>query len=165
LLQKRFHVDATTSLLANCVATVCFAFGCAIFGTIAGRVGARRTLMIGNAALAVSYYAMLRRFSVDTSLLIPLYAVVGFFVGVVGAIPFVMVNAFPPAVRFSGISFSYNIAYAIFGGLTPIVVAFTMKSEAIMPAYYVAAICVLCMITSSFARERQETDRASYAGE
>jgi MFS family permease len=158
LLQKRFHVDATTSLLANCVSTVCFAFGCVIFGTIAGRVGVRRTLVIGNAALALSYYAMLRQFSVDTSLLIPLYAVVGFFVGVVGAIPFVMVNAFPPEVRFSGISFSYNIAYAIFGGLTPVVVALMMKSEPIAPAYYVAAICVLGMITSCFARKRQETD-------
>ena len=30
-----------------------------------------------------------------------------------------MVTAFPPAVRFSGLSFSYNVAYAVFGGLTP----------------------------------------------
>jgi hypothetical protein len=43
----------------------------------------------------------------------------GFAVGIVGAVPYVMVNAFPPVVRFSGLSFSYNVAYAIFGGLTP----------------------------------------------
>jgi hypothetical protein len=34
-----------------------------------------------------------------------------------------MVKAFPPVVRFSGLSFSYNVAYAIFGGLTPMVVS------------------------------------------
>jgi MFS family permease len=162
LLQKRFHIDAATSLLANCVATLCLSFGCVIAGTIAGRFGVRRTLVIGNAALAFLYYTMLRQFAVDTSLLIPLYAVTGFFVGVVGAIPFVMVNAFPPVVRFSGISFSYNIAYAIFGGLTPIVVALMMKSEPMAPAYYVAAICVLGMIASCFARKPQETDRLSF---
>jgi hypothetical protein len=38
--------------------------------------------------------------------------------GVIGVIPLMLAQAFPPAVRFSGISFSYNVAYAIFGGLT-----------------------------------------------
>jgi hypothetical protein len=46
-------------------------------------------------------------------------------------------------VRFSGISFAYNVAYAIFGGLTPLVVAGMMKSVALAPAHYVAALCVL----------------------
>eukprot|EP01034_Spumella_vulgaris_P021527 gene21527-27562_t len=48
------------------------------------------------------------------------------FVGVVGVVPYVMVKAFPPVVRFSGLSFSYNVAYAVFGGLTPLVVSLLM---------------------------------------
>ncbi|MGH6798281.1 MAG: hypothetical protein ACREDI_07855 [Roseiarcus sp.] len=32
--------------------------------------------------------------------------------------PYVMVNSFPSAVRFTGASFSYNLAWAVFGGLT-----------------------------------------------
>lgn len=28
-------------------------------------------------------------------------------------------RAFPPSIRFSGLSFAYNMAYAVFGGLTP----------------------------------------------
>ena len=58
-------------------------------------------------------------------------------------IPTLLVAAFPPAVRFSGISFAYNVAYAIFGGLTPLVVAGMMKTLALAPAHYVAALCLL----------------------
>ncbi len=75
-----------------------------------------------------------------------MYAVTGLFVGVVGAVPFVMVGAFPPAVRFSGLSFSYNLAYAVFGGLTPMVVSLMLKSSPMGPAWYVAILCAVGML-------------------
>jgi hypothetical protein len=33
--------------------------------------------------------------------------------------PILIICAFPPRVRFSGFSLSYNISYALFGGITP----------------------------------------------
>lgn len=47
------------------------------------------------------------------------YALLGFFVGIVGIVPYVMVNAFLRLRCASPASFFYNVAYAIFGGLTP----------------------------------------------
>ena len=58
-----------------------------------------------------------------------LYALCGFFVGVIGVVPSVAVQAFPAEVRFSGLSFSYNVAYAVFGGLTPVAVRYLMESD------------------------------------
>ncbi|HTR08056.1 MAG TPA: MFS transporter [Paraburkholderia sp.] len=153
LLQKQFHLDATTSLLANCLATLFLTVGCVSAGALADRFGARRVLSIGGIALAISYYTLFRQVAEDSSLLMPLYALAGLLVGAIGAVPYVMVNAFPPAVRFSGISISYNVAYAVFGGLTPIVVALLMKSEPLAPTYYVAAICVLGAITTLFFKD------------
>ena len=69
-----------------------------------------------------------------------LYALAGFSTGVVGVIPVMLVCAFPPEVRFSGISFAYNIAYAIFGGLTPLFVTLLMKNRPFAPAHYVALL-------------------------
>lgn len=86
-------------------------------------------------------------------MLLPWYACAGFTVGVIGAIPFVMVKAFPPAIRFSGISFSYNVAYAVFGGLTPIVVSLMMKSSPMAPVIYVCALCAVGAVTTLFIRE------------
>jgi uncharacterized membrane protein HdeD (DUF308 family) len=88
-------------------------------------------------------------------MLLPLYAITGFTVGTTGAIPFVMVHAFPAAVRFSGISFSYNIAYAVFGGLTPIIVSLFVKNSPMAPAYYVAALCAVSFIVVTAATVRR----------
>ena len=50
-----------------------------------------------------------------------------------------LVVAFPPEVRFSGLSFSYNVAYAVFGGMTPPLVAWLSTAWGPMaPAHYVA---------------------------
>ena len=48
------------------------------------------------------------------------YGIMGLFVGTVVLTPIVSTRAFPPAIRYSSLSFAYNIAYAIFVGLTPI---------------------------------------------
>lgn len=157
LLQKQFHIAPATALIANCLATLCLTVGCVLAGAIAGRIGAGKTIFIGGIALAISYYTLFQQLAVDTSVLLPWYAFTGFTVGVIGAIPFVMVKAFPAVVRFSGISFSYNVAYAIFGGLTPIVVSLMMKSNPMAPALYVAALCVVGAVSTLFIRNAPET--------
>jgi hypothetical protein len=48
------------------------------------------------------------------------YAIAGLSCGVVGAVPSVMVSLFPARVRVSGISFTYNIAYAAWASITPL---------------------------------------------
>jgi drug/metabolite transporter (DMT)-like permease len=62
----------------------------------------------------------------------------------------VLVRAFPAPVRFSGISFAYNVAYAIFGGLTPLFVTLLMKEHPFAPAHYVAALCGLGIVTAAW---------------
>jgi uncharacterized membrane protein len=46
-------------------------------------------------------------------------------------------------VRFSGLSFSYNLAYAVFGGLTPVLVSVLLKFDPMAPAQYVVALCAV----------------------
>lgn len=102
---------------------------------------------------------MLRPFRVLRSLglrLVPLYALAGFCVGVVGVIPLLLVQAFPPAVRFSGISFAYNVAYAIFGGLTPPLVTLLMQGRPFAPAWYVSALCGLGIVLTVWPGARAE---------
>jgi MFS family permease len=157
LLQKIYHFDARTSLVANTAATLCLAFGCVIAGVLADRLGARRVLMVGSVLLAICTYLFYTTIAARPDLLLPLYAVTGLFVGVVGAVPCVLVQAFPAQVRFSGLSFSYNLSYAIFGGLTPIIVTVMLKSDKLGPAYYVIAVCVVGALTSLFVKNRAGT--------
>ncbi|WP_445233473.1 MFS transporter [Duganella rhizosphaerae] len=154
LLQKIYGFDPHTSLMANTLATLCLSIGCLVAGVLADRIGARTTLFGGALLLAISTYVFYTTLHARPDLLLPLYALVGFTVGVVGAVPCVLVKAFPAQVRFSGLSFSYNVSYAIFGGLTPVVVALMLKNNPLAPAYYVIAVSVLGMITALFVKER-----------
>lgn len=155
LLQKLYHIDARTSLLANTAATLCLAVGCIVYGVLADRLGARPVLLTGAALLAVCTYIFYTTLHTRPDLLLPLYGLTGFAVGVVGAVPCVLVQAFPAQVRFSGLSFSYNLSYAIFGGLTPVVVTLMLKNDALGPAYYVIGVCVVGIVTSLFIRSAQ----------
>ncbi len=115
---------------------------------------ARRTLFFGGLLLAICAYVFYTTIFTRPDLLLPLYALAGFLVGTIGAVPFVLVNAFPAQVRFSGLSFSYNVSYAIFGGLTPMVVTLMLKQDPLAPAHYVVALCVLGMVTALFVKDR-----------
>lgn len=141
VLQTVYGFDAATALKANSLAIVCLTVGCIVSGALADRFGAGRTFLVGGLLLAASSWTFYSSLKAHPDWLFPLYALTGLFVGTIGAVPYVMVKAFPPVVRFSGLSFSYNLAYAIFGGLTPMIVSLLMKWDPLGPAYYVAALC------------------------
>ncbi|WP_226571950.1 MFS transporter [Mangrovibacter yixingensis] len=142
-LQKQLGLAPALTLQANSVATVMLCVGCLVSGMAADRFGASRTFTFGGILLAVSSWCFYHLTAVLPDYLFELYGLAGFSVGVVGAVPFVMVRAFPAEVRFTGISFSYNVAYAIFGGLTPVLVTVLMGVSPMAPAWYVLALSLL----------------------
>jgi MFS family permease len=150
LQSPTFGFPAAMALKANSLAIVFLSLGCIGSGALADRIGAGRVFLFGSLSLLISSWTMYHTLAANPDWLFPMYAVTGLFVGVIGAVPFVMVKAFPAVVRFSGLSFSYNLAYAIFGGLTPMVVTFMLKSSPMAPAWYVAALCVLGMVIGGY---------------
>ncbi|NWB28369.1 MFS transporter [Pseudomonas gingeri] len=150
VLQTAYHFAPTVSLEANSLATVCLTLGCIISGALADRFGAGRVFVVGSLALMATFWTFYSTLPTHPEWLFPLYALSGLFVGTIGAVPYVMVKAFPAVVRFSGLSFSYNLAYAIFGGLTPMVVTLLLKESPMGPAYYVAIICSVGVLVGGY---------------
>lgn len=141
MLQKLFAIPAATTLQANSIATVFLTLGCMAFGAAADRFGAGRVLVLGCTLLAASSWWLYVQAASAPQYLNELYALCGFCVGVIGVVPSVAVRLFPPRVRFSGLSFSYNVAYAVVGGLTPIMVSLLGSVDKLAPAHYVIALC------------------------
>jgi MFS family permease len=142
-LQKQYGVAPALALEANSLAIVTLTLGAVAFGAASDRFGTRATLAVGCLGLLASSYLFFSRLPGSPATLCTSYAVCGFFVGSVGAIPHVLVRAFPPPLRFSGLSFSYNVAYAIFGGLTPVMLTLWLKSNPHAPGHYVALLACL----------------------
>jgi MFS family permease len=155
LLQTQYGFTPADTLTANGLAIVCLSIGCVLAGLAADRFGPGPTFLVGGALLLASSWLFYTTLNTQPGLLVPLYALAGLCVGMIGAIPMVMVKAFPAVVRFSGLSFSYNLAYAIFGGLTPILVSLLLKWSPLGPAYYVGALCLLFMLIGTLLWRRQ----------
>jgi len=155
-LQTVYGFPAALALKANSVAIVFLSLGCIAAGSLADRFGAGRVFLLGCLGLLITSWTFYHSLLAHPDWLFPLYGLTGLFVGTIGVVPSVMVKAFPPVVRFSGLSFSYNLAYAIFGGLTPMVVTFMLKASPMAPAWYVAMLCVLGMALGVYLiRNRQ----------
>jgi Arabinose efflux permease len=142
-LQKHYGFAPALTLQANSIATIMLCVGCLLAGLAVDKFGASRTFTVGSLLLAASSWAFYHLAGTSPSHLFMLYGLVGLCVGVVGAVPYVMVRAFPAEVRFTGISFSYNVSYAIFGGLTPIAVTLLMGVSPMAPAWYVLALSLV----------------------
>ena len=140
LVQKLYAIPAAVALQANSIATLFLSLGCIVFGVLADRYGAGRVLMAGCVMLGLSSALFYQQMQSAPQNINELYALCGFCVGVIGVVPSVAVKAFPPAVRFSGLSFSYNVAYAVFGGLTPVLVSMLLPIDPLAPAHYVVAL-------------------------
>lgn len=155
LVQKLYGIPAAVALQANSIATLFLSLGCIAFGMLADRYGAGRVMVAGCAMLGITAMLFYMRMATDPGDIYGLYALSGFCVGVIGVVPGVAVKAFPPAVRFSGLSFSYNVAYAVFGGLTPVMVSMLLPVDPLAPAHYVAVLGVVGMLTGAYLWRRE----------
>lgn len=152
LLQTRYGIPAPTALTANAVATFFLTAGCVLTGALCDALGARRVLGFGALALGAAVAALFYLVPARPDLLLPLYALAGLTVGSISVVPFVMVHAFPPAVAFSGVSFSYNVSYAVFGGLTPLAVTLALQVDPMAHAHYVLGLCALGLVLALLPR-------------
>ncbi|CDH06531.1 putative permease (MFS superfamily) [Xenorhabdus bovienii str. oregonense] len=155
-MQTVFHLEQSLTLKANSLAIIMLAIGCILAGHLCDKWGASLVLVAGCALLAVASWFFYHNISDEPGRLFSAYAVAGFSVGVLGAVPFVMVQSYPPEVRFSGISFSYNMSYAIFGGLTPIFVTLLQAYTQFAPAYYVLVLSAVGILLGLHLRVRKK---------
>lgn len=142
-LQKVFHIVPAAAMKANAVATVTLTIGCVFWGWLSDKAGTRAAMVLGWGGMTATAYLFYAGLPGTDASLVGSSALVGFFVGSISLLPVVGVRAFPAPVRFTGLSFAYNMAYAVFGGLTPMLVTTWQQADVLAPAHYVAAMGVL----------------------
>lgn len=64
-----------------------------------------------------------------------------------GAFPAMLPALFPPGLRFSGIALAYNLSFALFGGVGPLVATWALQvsGHAAAPAWYLMAVAVVAL--------------------
>ena len=72
-----------------------------------------------------------------------------------GPLPAILVEAAPPAVRWTAVALGYNLCYALFGGLSPLVATWLVQREGneIAPAFLIMASAAVTFATLFWFRE------------
>ncbi|MFW6754239.1 MFS transporter [Pseudomonas glycinae] len=120
MMQKSFGMTAGHTFALSALGIVFLNIGCVIAGRLVDRIGAWRTVMLYSLLLPLGIGLLYTCLISGGDWVGLAYAVAGLCCGVVGAVPSVMVSLFPARIRVSGISFTYNIAYAAWASVTPL---------------------------------------------
>ncbi|QNK01106.1 MFS transporter [Dyella telluris] len=149
LAQKSFGIAPDLAFLGNSLAAFSLGVGCIAFGWLVDRIGAAWALLLGSVALVTVTYVLFGDLAAGGAHFLPLYALTGFLVGTVSVVPTIMVAAFPAPIRYSGISFAYNVAYAVFGASTATLIGYLAERAGRMaPAHYVTITAVVSVLAA-----------------
>ncbi|OCG63185.1 MFS transporter [Gilliamella sp. GillExp13] len=140
LLQKQFGYSAIDALQGNILGIIGLIISCTFYGMMMDKFAMGKVMLIGcviaTIVIAIFYLSL-----DNPHLLFITYSLAGFSVGIVGSFAYFMVRVFPTQIRYSGVSFSFNMAYAIAGGLTPLLISFLSDFVSKMaPAIYVIGL-------------------------
>lgn len=120
VMQQRFGMTAGHTFALSSIGIVFLNIGCVLAGLLVDRIGAWRALTIYSLLLPLGIAGLYASLIGGWSWPGLAYALAGLSCGVVGVVPSVMVSLFPAQIRVSGISFTYNIAYALWASVTPL---------------------------------------------
>lgn len=120
LMQQRFGMTASHTFALSSLGIVFLNIGCVLAGLLVDRIGAWRALLVYSLLLPIGVAWLYASLIGGWAWPGVAYAVAGLGCGVVGVVPSVMVGLFPADIRVSGISFTYNVAYAAWASTTPL---------------------------------------------
>lgn len=155
-LLQGMGVGRGDALAGNALAIVATIVANLVAGALADRFGRGRMLALWSLLLGITFWwfystAQSGHYSQG------LYVLAGFAVGLTALVPAIAVGGFPAAVRFSGLSFAYNVAYAMAGGLTPILLSLALKDNPSAPIHYIAAMSLVGIGLGTYVARRTPT--------
>lgn len=157
LLIGTFNYSRADAFVLQSTGIMMQVVGCVLFGYLADKIGGAKAMLFGSVATfvcALVYYNGLGKW--DEQTLFIAYAILGLAAGSVGVVPLLMVRMFSAPVRFTGISFAYNVSYAIIGGLTLPIVQWLSQYSDIGAMYYVLFLAVLSVLCALIYKARFE---------
>ncbi len=156
---KELHLPQSVGFTAALLAAALQSLVVPFVGLLVDKVG-QIPIMIGAAILfAVTAYPAFVLLGANASLLVLVLMVC--WLGLLksffsGALPSLMAKVFPTSTRVTGMSLSYNIAVAVFGGFAPFFAQslIDITGSKLAPSYYVIATALLSLAALIALRRR-----------
>ncbi|TXD98291.1 MHS family MFS transporter [Psychrobacter frigidicola] len=140
LVELRFAVDTDLFGFSHSLGIVFMIFGCIFYGILSNYQNFGKILIIGSVLLIIQTFVFYYHLEAGGDYILIMYALLGFFSGIVGMIPAIFVQLFPTNVRLTGMALSYSVMYGIVGGLVPFGLGYATLYISFSPALYIAFI-------------------------
>lgn len=141
-LSNTEHVPLSQALDLNSVAMALVLVVTLLLGHLSDKVGRKKIILFGSVGFLLSAIPVYMLFGMDgeTGIFAGLLIFAIFCGASQGAIPAFLSENFPTPIRVSALSFSYNVALAIFGGTTPLLATWLIQKSgsSFAPAWYLA---------------------------
>lgn len=156
-IQKVFALSGVQKSLVQMAGIISLVFGCVIAGRFADRYGIAKgyklfALLLALISALFFYYLYV---SHNQAMAVIFYVLTCFSVAIMVFTPIVMCEVFEAKFRFSGISFAYNIGYAIVGSFTPQLAlalhTYASQTQGIGAFALYGYILVLCIVAYGVA--------------
>lgn len=154
MMQKTFGMTAGHTFALSALGIVFLNIGCVIAGRLVDRIGAWRTVMLYSLLLPLGIGLLYTCLISGGDWVGLAYAIAGLCCGVVGAVPSVMISLFPARIRVSGISFTYNIAYAAWASVTPLLLIGLMPWSPWICVMFCAVMGVVGVVSAAYFGSR-----------
>lgn len=159
-LTKVSDLPMRTALTINTVCMTVMAILIPIMGKLADRVGPRWVLAGGAMSLALGTVPFFSWFSSGDVMSVAMaqLAVTIFVAAYMGPFFAIVAILFPVAHRYTGLSISYNMASALFGGTAPLVATmiFERSGSPLAPGWYVTVCAVISLLVLMTIRDEAQ---------
>lgn len=129
-----------------------------IMGYLSDRIGRNRIIqgaLIGAIVLSIPAF-MLARTGNSIAAFFGLLILGSLYTALQGSLPATLPSLFFTKVRYGSLAITYNVSTSLFGGTTPLIVAWLVHvtKNKMLPAYYLMAICLFgLIIVTLFVKE------------
>lgn len=153
------HFSSSVALQVNSLFILCFAFLVLGIGYFADSITRKSLISLSCIAMTVLAYPLFIMLSSGSVLKV--YIAMGIFTltfSLYLPTAFVsMVESFHTEIRYTGLSFGFNVGLAIFGGTCPLIATWLIEvtGNDSSPAFYMMIAAVCALITSTFIVERR----------
>lgn len=132
----------------NTINILFFSVVASVAGWLSDKIGRRPILLTGTSLFFLFGYGLFYLLTLNhIGYVIFVMGMFALFGGcLTGTFPCALIELFPTRVRFTGMAVSYNIGFAFFGGLAPLVATYIIKvtDNLLAPSFYLMFSVILC---------------------
>lgn len=151
------HIDNTIALIYLSYASFIAMISMPLFGGAADIIGKFRMIVIASIAIIILALPTLLLMSApEVWQQIISLTVLGILGGGISGTAYIfIISLFTPEQKFSGVAFSYNLGIAMFGGTSPIISTWLVKTTGLFyaPSFYIMATASIFLIVVYIMRD------------